>query len=410
MFPGTPNIKICSDCSGLIEEDVLLSGNTFGAIFYTDGKMNAPMLPVHHALFKCPHCYSLLWSDDLKIVKSDELNDILDIINPYLIPDFYAYLYRANDELDEEKEMYLRVEAWHAGNEQRRKDDCKLELSTDEVNNLNKLDGILGSSDDELMYKAEIKRELSFFSEAIKLLEKFDDFSCNLTHTVRRLSIDNNPFVALLDEYCEENYNNGNRKSEGYKVGNVKEGLWTEYYKNGNKKLENNYIEGEKIGTQTAWYENGNIKSKSEFICDESEAPWCSEPHKITEYFESGGIESITGNFVDDGNLAGLCTWFYKNGQKKEEGEYMPGDFHVDGLDLDDYSLATMNPPLRKGLWSYWFETGQKKSQYFYSDGVKDGLYIGYYKNGQKKVQKTYKIIVDKSYDMFYEPSKKILV
>jgi len=54
-----------------------------------------------------------------------------------------------------------------------------------------------------LCIKLKLKENYLFFSEAIKLLEKFDDFSCNLTHTVRRLSIDNNPFVALLDEYCE---------------------------------------------------------------------------------------------------------------------------------------------------------------------------------------------------------------
>ncbi len=136
MFPGTPNIKICLDCDDLIEEDVLLSGNTFGADFYTDGKMEAPMLPEQHALFKCPHCQSLMWSDDLQIIDSDELDEQVNV-TPYLIPNFDEYLYKLKDG-DIDKEEYLRVKAWHAGNDQRRKNNRKLELSIDEVDNLKK--------------------------------------------------------------------------------------------------------------------------------------------------------------------------------------------------------------------------------------------------------------------------------
>lgn len=96
MLPGTPNIKICLDCDGLIEEKVLLSGNTFGVDFYTDGKMEAPMLPEHHALFKCQHYQSLMWSDDLQIIDSDELDEQVNVM-PYLIPNFDDYLYKLKD-------------------------------------------------------------------------------------------------------------------------------------------------------------------------------------------------------------------------------------------------------------------------------------------------------------------------
>jgi hypothetical protein len=52
---GTTIIKKCLECSGLIKEYTIMSGNTFGAIFWTDGKRDAPMLPDLPWLVKCPH-------------------------------------------------------------------------------------------------------------------------------------------------------------------------------------------------------------------------------------------------------------------------------------------------------------------------------------------------------------------
>jgi len=401
MLPGILNIKICSNCGDLIGEDVLLSGNTFGADFYTDGKINAPMLPEHYVLFKCPHCQSLLWSDDLQISELDNQTNVA----PYLTPSFNDYIYKLK-EGDAGREEYLRVKAWHVGNDQRRQKNSKLELSIDEINNLKELTGIVDSINDGNILKAEIKRELSLFSESIDILKDFNDFSMDIVHTIRRLSLEKESFVSLVDEYCEDLDNDGVKVLEGYKVGGEKHGLWIGYYANGNKKCENNYINGKKIGTQIVWYENGNKKSECELI----DSSWLNcESYKIKKYFESGNIESITGNLVDDGNLSGLCTWFYENGQKKEEGGFIPGtDFFDESKEYDVYDFAKWEPPRRDGLWSYWYATGQKKAQCFYLDNVRDGLYIGYYKNGQKKVEKTYKAVEEEAWEP-YEVPKKML-
>ena len=69
MLPGPTIIKKCSACSGLIEKYTVTSGNTFGAIFWTDGKMEAPMLSDNPKLVKCPHCGSLIWIDALETVE-----------------------------------------------------------------------------------------------------------------------------------------------------------------------------------------------------------------------------------------------------------------------------------------------------------------------------------------------------
>jgi len=45
MLPGPTIVRKCSTCGKLIAQPTLLSGNTFGARFWTDGKREAPMLP-----------------------------------------------------------------------------------------------------------------------------------------------------------------------------------------------------------------------------------------------------------------------------------------------------------------------------------------------------------------------------
>lgn len=56
-------VRECSHCKALVVQEETLSGNTIGANFYTDGKIDAPMLPDHPWLAKCPMCGGLFWVD-----------------------------------------------------------------------------------------------------------------------------------------------------------------------------------------------------------------------------------------------------------------------------------------------------------------------------------------------------------
>jgi uncharacterized Zn finger protein len=56
MIPGPTVIYECSSCGKHIEQQTIVSGNTFGARFWTDGKVDAPMLPDEPWLVKCQHC------------------------------------------------------------------------------------------------------------------------------------------------------------------------------------------------------------------------------------------------------------------------------------------------------------------------------------------------------------------
>ena len=389
-MPSIPNIKICAGCSGLIEEGVLLSGNTFGADFYTDGKMEAPMLPEQHALFKCPHCQSLMWSDDLQLIDPDALDEQANIM-PYLVPNFDEYLHKLKDG-DIDKEEYLRVKAWHTGNDQRRKNNTRKKLSIDEIANLNALERVLGSSDNDIVYKAEIKRELSLFGESIDLLKGFNDFSMDIVHTIRRLSLERVVFVSPIDEYCEEAYDDEVKKSEGYKVGNKKYGSWIEYYPNGNKERENNYLDGNPVGIESTWYKNGQKKSENICASHPNNNLYECDERKITKYFESGGVKSITENWMGEG-LSGLCTWFYENGQTKEQSFYAFGakagpciKYYKNGLKKIEKTYKAF---LYEDVHPYTDESQ------FYMVSFKDGMTVLYRKNGVKKLELNYKHVFD---------------
>lgn len=56
MLFSAPIFKRCQHCLGLIEQPSMISGNTIGARIWTDGKMDAPMLPELPQIVKCPHC------------------------------------------------------------------------------------------------------------------------------------------------------------------------------------------------------------------------------------------------------------------------------------------------------------------------------------------------------------------
>ena len=199
MLPGPIIIKKCPDCSGLIEENTILSGNTFGVKFWTDGKKDAPMLIEQPRLAKCPHCDFLVWTDELQVVGeikrrtfpelewSDKRNELVLVkskdeikyegATPYETPSFGEYLSKINEGvIAEEKEAYLRICAWHKGNDKRRYDKEKEDMCDEEIENLISLDKMLSCSDDDnRILRAEIKRELCLFDDALAILDEYFD-------------------------------------------------------------------------------------------------------------------------------------------------------------------------------------------------------------------------------------------
>lgn len=199
MIPGPIVIRRCSACTGRILQSTTASGNTFGARFWTDGKMHAPMLPDRPLLVKCPYCGALLWIDEQEQVGEIDLwknwplpmirlgpngqveevelgncdDGIFKDTRSYIAPtpqDYLALLQKGIS--DNQKERYIRLRVWWAGNDARRQGE-DTPLSDDEIANLRAFAAMLDESDEnDLIMKAEAMRELGKYEDATVLLSK----------------------------------------------------------------------------------------------------------------------------------------------------------------------------------------------------------------------------------------------
>ncbi len=212
MLPGPIFIKKCSACAGLIMQDTIASGNTFDAISWTDGKMDAPMLPDQPWLVICPHCRGPLWIDELekisevpwepkgrrRIASRGNLKDAA----PYKVPTlsrYFAILKKSVE--DHEKGKYLRQRAWWAGNDVRRNKKKAIKLLAAEVSNLTALVEMLDESNlGERVMKAEALRELGRFEDAGKLLRGLTGTGVSKSAAfIKKLIAKRDRYVRLMD-------------------------------------------------------------------------------------------------------------------------------------------------------------------------------------------------------------------
>ena len=205
MIAGLTIIRRCSACSQAIEQRTIASGNTFGATFWTDGKREAPMLPDRPKLIACPHCHALLWIDQLKelaAVDPRKGRERFVTALPCQTPRFGDYLsFLRRGALTPDKERYVRVRAWWAGNDERRKTVPKLPLSQAERSNLSALIRILEKSapGGDILMRAEALRELGRFDEVLALLAMpvGEDWE-RAAGVIRGLAEQAQPFVERL--------------------------------------------------------------------------------------------------------------------------------------------------------------------------------------------------------------------
>ena len=204
MLPGPTQIKKCSECSNLIEQPTIVSGNSFGARFWTDGKMDAPMLPDEPRLIKCPYCNALIWIEDLDEVAEVMPWDKTEIsirAKPFIVPKFRECISLLKTvEHTREKEKYLRIRAWWAGNDKRRTAATKKDLSKGEQQNLQPLLELLDVSDEqERLMSSEINRELGQFDKAKACLEgEFSDDLADTASLIRQLIQHRDTFVQEI--------------------------------------------------------------------------------------------------------------------------------------------------------------------------------------------------------------------
>ncbi len=167
MIPGPHRLYRCLHCQNLFARRTLISGNTFGAQFRSDGQMRAPMLPQTPPLVACPHCHHLFCMLDAEHETECQGQQCRDV-------PFYgqATLAQCLEYVQQDRpfQQLLRLYAWQRANDERMQ--APRALTDAETANLQALLPLLDERVDvEAMLKAEALRELGLFAQAAQVLQ-----------------------------------------------------------------------------------------------------------------------------------------------------------------------------------------------------------------------------------------------
>ena len=186
MIPGPDYVYKCPKCSTFIKRGSLVSGNTFGASLFSDGKQIAPMLPDFPNLTKCKECDTIFWLSELKRIgtckkwddggKSEWQNanraEFLDVT------DLFRFLEMIIAKNDKEEEKEVRLQIWWAFNDRIRENRKIFIHEKDEVlwkQNCMRLIELLDPTDvNQKIMTAELYRNLGEFDECMKLINTLD--------------------------------------------------------------------------------------------------------------------------------------------------------------------------------------------------------------------------------------------
>ncbi len=182
MLPGPNQIIACPHCRGLSKNSTLMSGNTFGARVWTDGKQIAPMLPKSPLVVKCIHCSDFYWLAEGKVVGTQSWDDqevnpawkTLDWPQELTEEEFYLSIDKSMA-LNLIQERTLRVLAWWRRNDDFRDipPEQKSIIPNTEAckKNLQALARLLEEGDEnDCLMRAEVHRELGDFISAKQIL------------------------------------------------------------------------------------------------------------------------------------------------------------------------------------------------------------------------------------------------
>lgn len=210
MLPGPDEIIACPHCSRLARAFTLLSWNTFGATFWSDCKLEAPMFPQRPAVTKCDSCGKYYWISDAKLIgEMVSEKDAGEYPAEWRIAPRIRRLSREEllDAIEKEssdnsdKIFALRFDVWWAANDLIRK-NIKQELSIEDQENMKKLAALLDNNNPEhQVVKAEIFRELGDFDAAYKLLSSVaDEDYIPAANRIWNLCNKNQKLVAVVEK------------------------------------------------------------------------------------------------------------------------------------------------------------------------------------------------------------------
>lgn len=203
MLPGPEYIYKCPKCGNLLKNESVMSGNTFGAKFYSDGKAISPMLPENIILTSCKKCDAMFWLSQLKELgfigwdtsenpgweNADELK-LLTITE-------YLNALKIGIAKDKKSEIFIREQIWWLYNDRIRNDQKIFKDENDEliyIENINRLKQLVKPSiiisiikaifnrnvNKQKLTLAELNRNLGNFEDCMKILKSVDDKVLNV--------------------------------------------------------------------------------------------------------------------------------------------------------------------------------------------------------------------------------------
>lgn len=185
MIPGPNYVYECPSCKNFLTNGSIISGNTFGSSFYSDGKRYSIMMPDFPDLTKCKKCETIFWLSNLEPIGTVEWDrenkkewEQADKATSLTIEDNFKAI---NDGLAENNndELLIRRAIFWLYNDRIRN---KLPLFNDEQDeerwtaNCKRLLSLLDESDlNQKIMMAELYRNLGDFEACIAIFENIDN-------------------------------------------------------------------------------------------------------------------------------------------------------------------------------------------------------------------------------------------
>jgi hypothetical protein len=187
MLAAPDLIIACPHCSALARIFQLAEANTLGAITWTDGWQDTPLMPRAPRLTRCQACHRAFWTAEAAPVGyydpalSDPTKRPGWADAPMIEPLDEAGLRQALTEgLGEtpDLELELRVAIWWRGNDRDRQQDSEAAVrepaqkSSAAIDNMQRIIEMCGEGEEDLLlFRAEAQRELGDFDGARRTLE-----------------------------------------------------------------------------------------------------------------------------------------------------------------------------------------------------------------------------------------------
>lgn len=190
-----------------------------------------------------------------------------------------------------------------------------------------------------------------------------------------------------------------------------KTGEWSWFYENGALQEKTNFKEGKPDGLYEYYFDNGNLEYSKNYVDGELEGEFkaYNKSGALIEqkFFSKGKLEGTYKSFYavgedypeyiipyKDGEINGMVTQYYLNGQKNLEANFIDGK--KEGLEKKFYANGKISSEIEykegkyNGSYKTYFPNGQIESEGQTENGQSTGKWKSYFLNGTVESEYSY--------------------